>query len=320
MLQSGRLKFAAKIDYVTVPIGRKPEPLPTFDGVAKLLKPRRRDEQWMVTLHDPTRDDIVRMVETFGDPLVMDVEIAVDLSPRDALPSEERAALIHETFKAVAGRFRPEDAALWGYGTRGAVNKAGGEVMSLERRQAEVGEQVIYGGRGEFMQAKLYLKTRDQNTDLPPEAHVVRMEVRLRRGACIDERIGLNKLSDLIGYSYRATFTKHFRIILEPALRDPSSLSPEEAKKRTEKMARAWATAGIAKFPDGKHPEDFPKETFAPAQSKIKKRRRTQASQGHYKLLRDQAANAKIGSALMNLQRRMSKPREKIRAEKTSPP
>lgn len=302
LLQCDRLKFAAKIDYVTVPVGRKPGVPPLFDGTAKLIKPKFRDGMWMLTLHDPTRMDIVRMVETYDNPMVMELEVAVDLSPKDSLTTEDRSALLEETFKAVVGRLRPEDATLWSYGSRGGVNAVGSPVMPLERRQAHPGEQVIYGNRGSFMQAKLYLKTTDQGADLPPSEHVVRMEVRLRRGACMDERLALDRLQDLLGYEYRATFTKHFRIILEPALRNPGRLSAEESRKREKKMLTAWATAGVAKFPAD---DDQREDTTILDLNMIQRRRRTQLPLGHYKLMRDQVANAKIGSALMNLQRRM---------------
>lgn len=297
-----RVRFAAKIDYVTVAIGRKPPMPPQFDGTGKLQRPKPGSDVWMLTLHDPTRADIERIVAVYENPMVMELEIAVDLVPGGELTAVNRQALLYETFKAVAGRFRPEDEALWAYGSRGAVSSKGGYVEPLERRQADATEQVIYGNKGGFMQAKLYLKKRDQNTNLPLESHVVRMELRLRRGACMDEQMGLNRAQDLLGYQYRATFTKHFRIIREPALRNTRRLTPDEVERRQKRMLRAWATAGVAKFPIG---DDLPDETLIPDRRKIKQRRRAQLPVGHYKLLRDQIANAKIGSALMNLQRRM---------------
>lgn len=318
MVQSGQIKFAAKIDYVTIKVSSKTVQLPDFDGVPKWGERKDSSGLWTFTIHDPTRRDIIKLVEAFRDPLLWDIEVAVDLSPKAKLTLEERKAFLRETFLAVAGRFRPEDASLWGYGSRGAVIERRGKVEPLERRQASPGEQVIYGGRREFMQAKLYYKVSDQDAPLPPEQHVVRMELHLKRGACIDDEIGLTRMSDLLGYKYRATFAKHFRIILEPDLRNAKSLSPAEAKKRTQVMWRAWSKAGVAKFPDGEHPEDFPKETFKPQRSLIKKRRRAQVAQGHYKLMRDLEANRRIGHALSNLERRMSDKPKKIRATKTT--
>ena len=152
------------------------------------------------------------------------------------------------------------------------------------------------------MQAKLYLKKRDQNADLPLEAHVVRMELHLRRGACMDEQLKLDRAQDLLGYQYRATFTKHFRIIKEPALRNTRRLTAREIASRQRRMANAWATAGVAKFPVG---DDLPEDTLVSDKKMLKRRRRAQLPVGYYKLFRDQVANAKIGAALMNLQRRM---------------
>lgn len=301
-LPCDRLKFAAKIDFVTVVIGRNPPMPPTFDGTPELIRPKKGAVLWELTVHDPSRNDLERIVNVYDNPMVMGIEIAVDLAPKDSTGAASRQALLIETFKAVAGRFRPEDQALWGYGSRGGVSAKNGLVQPLERRQAQTSEQIIYGNKRGFMQAKLYLKTRDQNADLPLEEHVVRMELSMRRGACMDERLGLDRAQDLLDYAYRATFTKHFRIIKAPALRNTRRLTPEEIARREKRMLRAWATAGVAKFPVG---DDLPEDTCHNDERMIAKRQWAQLPHGYYKLLRDQVANAKIGSALMNLQRRM---------------
>lgn len=298
-----RLRIAAKIDYVTVSSwsGRAEDDGLEDGGIWAAPDPQRRHLRWL-TIHDATREQIATVVGKLQDPLVMRLEIAVDLIPTNVASVEERVRLLDLTYQAVAARFRPEDEALWAYGKRGAVSAKGMPVEPLERKRARTGQQVIYGHRGEFMQAKLYLKTRDQGTDLPQDQHVVRMEVTLHRGACMDPKIGIGTLGSLLNFNYRAVFTKHFRIIQEPRVRLTRGLTEAERQKREKAMHRAWCLAGVAKFAI---PIQLPEDTLVRSIQQIKKRWRAQLPHSQYKLMRDQRANARIGVALTNLERRM---------------
>lgn len=236
-----------------------------------------------------------------GDALVMAIEIAVDLRPKLELEISTARLTLENTFLAVAARFRPEDQALWDHSTRGAVKKTGGPVEPLERRMARLGEQVVYGHRTDFMQAKLYLKERDQGRALPSEEHRVRMEVTLRRWACLE--FGIDHVQDLIAFPFRSKFATHFRLVDRPEVRGWNRLSLEERTRRSKRMVRAWSTAGVGKFSVGDRPRE---EIIAPAVQRVQARSRSQLPISEYKLIRDQKANAKIGVALMNLQRRMA--------------
>lgn len=152
------------------------------------------------------------------------------------------------------------------------------------------------------MQAKLYLKTRDQNKDLPVNEHVVRLEIWMRRLASMEEQIGLNNISDLLGYRYRFQFARHFRFISHPEVRLLRAMTPAEMVKRKRAMLRAWKRAGVAKFAIS---PVIPPDTTPDAIAKIRTRQKVQLSHAQYKLMRDKDSNAKIGSALMNLERRM---------------
>lgn len=254
-----------------------------------------------LTVHDPVRSDLAALDTVMGSALVMGLEIAVDLRPKEHADPVQAQLVLEQTFLAVAARFRPEDQALWDHSSRGAVNGLGVKVQPLERRLARLGEEVIYGGRGEFMQAKLYLKTLDQGAELPLNEHSVRMEITLRRGGC--QSFDINHVRDLIGYPYRSRFTTHFRIIDRPELRVVVKLDPTERDRRTKRMVRAWSTAGVGKFAVGDRPRE---DALIPALKRLRARARAQLPAGEYKLVRDQRANAKIGSALMGLQRRMT--------------
>jgi hypothetical protein len=300
-LPSSDLKFSAKIDYVTVSNWGIKIPLPELDG--KHFWVRNKGSDWCLTIHDPSLADVQTVHEIYENPGVEELEISIDLTPKVGFGPLTRKKLLISTFDAVAARFRPEDEALWSYGARGAVAGRGKPIEPLERRMANLGEELVYGHRGGYMQAKLYFKTRDQDMDLPESRYSVRMEIRLRKGACMDERIAINKLYDLIGYSFRAQFTKHFRLIEKPEVRKLRGLTAKEFNRRTKRMERAWRTAGVAKFAI---PLDFPPDTLIGSKQAIARRQKAQLPAAEYKLKRDQVANSKIGAALMNLQRRFS--------------
>lgn len=298
-----RLRVAAKIDYVKLASrsGRQEDDGLGGAGIWAAPNAQQRHLRWL-TIHDATRAQMVIVIGKLQDPIVMGLEIAVDFIPFEVSSVADRRRLLDTTFQAVAARFRPEDSALWAYGKRGAVSGRGMPVEPLERKLARTGQELIYGHRSEFMQAKLYLKTTDRGRDLPEDQHVVRMEVTLLRGACIEDQIGIDRLSGLLGYNYRAVLTKHFRIIQEPRVRLTRGLKEVERVRRERAMARAWCLAGVAKFAI---PMELPADTMVNSRKQIKKRRRAQLPFDQYRLMRDQAANAKIGAALMNLERRM---------------
>ncbi|MDZ4188785.1 MAG: hypothetical protein U1D25_11845 [Hydrogenophaga sp.] len=297
------LLFSAKLDFVKLTNCGIKITLPVLSGSHEWTRPTRNKPDWEVTIHDPTAADLRKIIEAYENPTIMAVEVAVDLVPKIILDGAAHASHLGSLYVAVAARFRPEDKALWDYGQRGAVDAPRMKPQPLERRFARPDEEVLYGHRGGFMQSKLYLKTLDRGTMLSLEKQRVRMEVTLRRWACV--QFGLDKASDLFGYPYRAKFTTNFRIVDRPEVRAVRGLSDRDFIKRTTRMLRAWKTAGVGKFAVG----DAPREDVLDHEvAKIKSRARAQLPADQYRLVRDQRANAKIGAALTGLQRRMQTP------------
>lgn len=301
-LPADELRFSAKIDYVTVTNGGVKIPLPALKGSHEWVRPMRSSPDWHLTIHDPTPADLRAVAEAYENPMLMAVEVAVDLAPKTQQEPAEHARLLETVFAAVAARFRPEDKALWDYGQRGAVSGRGKKPEPLERRFARPDEEVVYGHRGDFMQAKLYLKKLDQGVLLPVHEQAVRMEITLRRWACME--FGLSSLSDLFGYPYRARLATQFRIIDRPEVRKLRGVTEKELAKRKMRMDRAWRTAGVGKFAVGDAPRADSLESDI---ARVRARAKTQLPADQFKLLRDQQANAKIGAALMGLQRRMKR-------------
>ncbi len=293
------LRFSAKIDFVTFTNEGLKVPLPRLTGSHEWTRVRG-SQNWNLTIHDPTAADLRAIATAYENPMILAFELAIDLAPKAALDPANHARVLETTFAAVAARFRPEDKALWDYGLRGAVSGRGQKPEPLERRFARPEEEVLYGRRGDFMQAKLYLKTLDQGVILPLTEQRVRMEVTLKRWACM--QFGLSNANDLFGYKYRVMFTTQFRIIDRPEVRRLRGLKAPEIEKRTKRMLRAWQTAGVGKFPVEEQPRA---DRIEAAVAKIRSRARAQLPAGQFKLLRDQRANDKIGVALNGLQRRM---------------
>ena len=295
-----KLDCAASIDFFTV-FCEVRMPLPALHGKAIWTKDITHRTQWNLTVHDPTRDDVKTVIDILEDPVPVTLEIAVDLKPKASIPVSERSLLLQQTYTAVAGRFRPEDATEWGYGVRGSLNGAGQKPHPFHTRFPDPDQQLIYGHRGDFMQAKAYLKQVDQGAELPIEEHRMRMEVYLRLAALVEWDIV--KLSDLLGYQYQRTFAKHFRLIDRPELRaSKKRRDVRETSKLETKMARAWRTAGVGKFAPSL---DLPADTDPRAARQARARAAQQLSKLDFVLRRDQVSNAKVGSALRQLQRRM---------------
>lgn len=297
------LLFSAKLDYVKFTNGGIKISLPVLAGSHEWTRPIKNKPDWELTIHDPTAADLRIIASAYENPTIMAVEVAVDVAPKVVLDDVPHFLQLEALYLAVAARFRPEDKALWDYGQRGAVDAPRMKPQPLERRFARPDEEVLYGHRGGFMQSKLYLKTLDHGGMLSLEKQRVRMEVTLRRWACM--QFGLDKASDLFGYPYRAKFTTNFRIVDRPEVRAVRGLSDRDFIKRTTRMLRAWKTAGVGKFAVG----DKPREDVLDREvAQIKSRARAQLPADQYRLVRDQRANAKIGAALTGLQRRMQTP------------
>lgn len=294
------LTCRAHIDFLTVFCEVK-VPIPSLDGKANWVKDPRDKTSFNLTIHDPTRLDVVKVAGALENPLLMRLELAVDFMPRPGIPAAAREDLLRSTFHSVAGRFRPEDATDWGYGLRGAVTGAGQKPEPFHTRYPDLGAQLIYGHRTDFMQSKAYLKRIDQHAPLPPDRHLVRTELAIARVGLMDS--GLDRVLDLCTYPYRRVFAKHFRLIDRPEVRARNERCPSEVTKLEGKMNRAWGRAGVGKFaPD----LVLPPETSTSAVQRIHARAHQQLARDDYVLKRDVAANRKVGTALRLLEKRMA--------------
>lgn len=295
-----QIDCTAKLDYIKV-ASKKKRVLPVLSGTHNWNPIGRGHTGFTLTVQDPKLPDINTLIDNMDDPMLMSFQLTVDLQPKATFSESDREALLLETFRAVAGRFRPEDEALWAYGLRGGTDGVGKAPKPFHRRFPEPNEELVYGQRGGWMQSTVYLKRTNEGDDLDHAEHCIRMELTLVRGGVME--IGLDRLSGLCGFAYRPVFTKHFRIVAEPRIRAARTRSAADLKKMTTKMQRAWATAGVGKFGVS---QAFRPDTLVTSISRIAARERQQLPMRDHVLLRDQEATKIIGNALRQLQRRMT--------------
>jgi hypothetical protein len=201
----------------------------------------------------------------------------------------------------VAGRFRPEDEALWGYGTRGGVSGKGQKPKPFHRRFPEPHEELVYGRRHDRAQATAYWKRTNEREALDLTRQSVRMEFTLWKAGLIE--LKLDCVSDLFDFSYQKVFTKHFRIVSHPRVRAVNKRTATELAKLERRMWRGWDTAGVGKFAIS---PELPIDTINMYARQIQARSRQQLPLTDYVLVRDRDATRNLGNAFKQLQRRMA--------------
>lgn len=295
-----QLDCRAQFDFIKVWHPKKVR-LPTLSGTKKWTPLTHGHQGQYLTVQDPQLHDIDALIEHLGDPRLASIQLTVDLKPRATVPPAEIDDLLLNTFFAVAGRFRPEDEAMWGYGIRGGVRAVGQTPRPFHRRFPEPNEELVYGHRGGWMQSTVYLKRINERRTLEADEQSVRMELTMKQWALMG--IGLDHLSQLGGFKYQSKFNKHFRIISHPRVRAVSTRSSTELVTMERRMWRGWETAGVGKFGISLL---MPDDTITISVRQIAARERQQLPLSHYVLVRDHMATEKIGSAFKQLQRRMT--------------
>ena len=290
----------AQFDYIKVWHDRKVL-LPPLSGTKRWVPEVRGDTVFTLTVQDPTRSDIDKLIKALDNPKIASLQLAVDIQPNAGLDPVERERLLLETFYAVAGRFRPEDEAYWAYGTRGGVTGPTQKPKPFHRRFPSPNEELVYGRRGRWMQSTMYLKRVNERALLDPSEHRVRMELTVTRWAVME--LGLDLLADLLGYRYQKTFNKHFRIVSAPRVRAVARRSAADLRKLERRMWRGWEIAGVGKFAIA---PELPRDTIISDIKPINARRRQQLPHEDYVLTRDQGSTSEIGNALRQLERRMA--------------
>lgn len=257
---------------------------------------------YIVTLQDPARHEIERLIQDGEDPGLCGLEVFVDFVPLGTVDPIARVDLLEQCFRALVTRFRPEDHSLTGVGYKAAHRGPKGK--PFHNRIPDPSEEAVFGHRSSGLNFKLYLKKTDQGKELPIESWRVRLE------ATVDQYglylIGINKTSSLLGFGYRRAFAKCFKIIDRATVRQRSRWSPATVIEVTKWLERGWRAAGINAVGHGPMPVDALKQTIASAEWRSVNGRFKTIDPKLLVLHAHRAANSRIGEALRQLDRRLA--------------
>jgi len=252
----------------------------------------------LLTVHDPTSQELHRVFMELHNPPLFEFELSVDFWPATGTPSAARKDLLKLTFRALSARFRPDDELKFGAGMKAAHTSKGSGRPFHERLPAP-NEHLIYGHRGEGHNAKLYFKQGDDGEALPIESQRVRLETRVRGNGCLE--LGFQRLGDLADRGLRRHLCKVFRIVDRPEVRRRSRFSAERIAELEDQMETAWRRAGVNAFSPGPLPTD----ASAIARSAARFREDRLLSLALYRLRRHTDAHEAIGQAIRRLERQL---------------
>lgn len=266
------------------------------------LNEQQHDGDWLVTIHDPSRSELERLVHEGEDPPLNGLELAVDFELKDDVPMNARVQALEQCFLALATRFRPEDHSPTGVGYKAAhVGRVG---QPFHTRVPSSQETLVYGHKNTGLNFKLYLKRQDHGNELPLDQWRVRLEITMQRYGL--NLVGLNRVSSLFGFGYRKALAKCFRVIDGVSVRNRTRWSVARKRACKGRAERGWKRAGVNAFGHGPMPLDALPSTIAAAQWRERN--------GEFKTI-DPAphifhphllASALIGQALRQLDRRMA--------------
>lgn len=283
----GKLKCAAKIDYITIHTPGRTK-LPPMDGKAIWS---RKHHGKRLTVHDTTAADIDALVATFGNARLIELEVAIDIRPPRGTPPEQCDAIVKAVMVDIFARgLEPSAGSSMVPGFRAFYRRLdkGYLVRPFNLGLPRATDQLLHGGRNDAAQVKGYWKRRDQGAPLAPEKQSARIEVRLGSEGLFGH--DLLNLTDLNGFRFRKKLMPYFWHV-----RGTARLKPASLKARTPLMAvlsaksdeydqAAFNQAGVGAFGrDGKR------------------------SQSAARLLRNTPVNNRLGQALLRLERQFHK-------------
>ncbi|MGS0753741.1 hypothetical protein ACVBEH_02680 [Roseateles sp. GG27B] len=204
-------------------------------------------------------------------------------------------------FLALATRFRPEDHSPTGVGYKAAhMGKAG---VPFHDRIPSSLETLVYGHRTSGLNFKLYLKRHDHGVELPLEKWRVRLEITMQRYGLY--LVGLNRVSSLFAFGYRKAFAKCFKVIDGVSVRNRARWSRSRTLAFQGRAERGWRRAGINAFGHGPMPVEALPATVAAAEWRTQNGKFKTIDPALHVLHPHLDANALIGQALRQLDRRM---------------
>ena len=168
----------------------------------------------VLTVHDATASDIDILISVFGPARLLELEIAVDVRPGYRATAEAAETFLQAVMVDMFARgLDPSAGDDMAKGFRAFYRRlgAGYILRPFNRRLPLPTDQQLHGGRGDAVQVKAYLKTRDQGVVLAPNKQVARVEVRLGSAGLYGH--DLTTLTDMAGFKFRKSLMPYFRHI-----------------------------------------------------------------------------------------------------------
>lgn len=202
-LDPSLLIFSAAIDYITFPVQPKVLIPPGLSATVKHAT-AKFDGAPVVTLHDPTAADLVRVYHACGDLPVRELEVCVDIRPRPAVDDETRKQMLASLMVDLyASGLQPHAEDL--DKTFRAAYKwqpYGPAIRGFNQKLPDPTDQQLHAGRDREVQVKCYPKQRDNGKALPLRRWSARVEVRMdSRGL---RARGCRTLVAVFGFGFRA--------------------------------------------------------------------------------------------------------------------
>lgn len=287
-------KAAAKIDFITIEFPKAE--LKSIRDAVKLLwngggtiQCAKRFGLWnghgcdWLTVHDPDREALQFLVDTFPRTQVLDLEIAVDLRPRDGSRSIAKLTQAHAWL--MASLFPQKHKEMAGVSHRKRFDAADGKVKRIGLKTKAGRETVYWQNRTGFEQVRLYVKTKDKH--ITPVTPATRIEITLNRGGC--HKAGVTRLESL------PAFAPNVRRYVSPFFEIAKGIQPKVQRVRSSNPLKMSQAADNAKNEQNRVERNW------------KLYGASWAALHDYKAIPDREANRLIGGALNELRRDLMK-------------
>lgn len=237
---------------------------------------------WL-TVHDPDREALQFLIDTFPTTEVIGLEVSVDLRPRSAKTSIAKLTQAHGWLtSALFPQHHPQMA---GTTTRKRFDAADGKIKPIALKPSPGRTTVYWENHTAYEEVKLYVKKKDKH--IKSVIPSTRVEITLNRGGC--QMAGVTKLASLPAFAplLRCYLSPFFDVVsgILPKIRRVRSKNPakvmkaeHDAKKERERVERNW----------GKYGAQW-------------------AAKHNHKVIPDREANRMIGGALNDLRRDLKK-------------
>lgn len=203
-----------------------------------------------LTVHDLQPGDVPLLVRALPEAKILGIEVALDLRPSGRRQGGELDQSLEALFRYVARHLYPYAAPSMATAkTAGFVPGKG--MRPFNFRAPNPAETLYFGFRVDGpAQVKVYVKRKDNGSELNRRLWAVRVEVTLKQSICAE--FGLHGLGDLIGFRFRKLLMPYFRMVRGPVAHAKRSeravlklVNARLARALQEDADAAWRRNGV---------------------------------------------------------------------------